>query len=83
MKNQILDLAKENIVRNFLYFLEIKFPIARTINDLLGSDKDPWGSASWWASFNTRIKKLPMELLGGEKENILVQLAESIKEISY
>lgn len=56
------------------------FPEVRTVNELLGAADDPWGVASWWVSSNARIDTAPLELVGTDRSEDLLAVAEGAVE---
>jgi hypothetical protein len=57
-------------------------PIVLKVNKLLDGEGDPWGVASWWVRSDTRLHgKSPRELLGTDRENDLLVMAQSDVEL--
>ena len=56
------------------------YPEVAEVNRLLGATEDPWGTASWWVSENSRLQARPLELVGTEKAARLVAAAEAVIE---
>ena len=56
------------------------FPEVRAVNELLDAAGDPWGVASWWISTHARLANRPVELIGTERADDLLTVAESVVE---
>jgi hypothetical protein len=49
-----------------------------TVNRLLGSLDDPWGTASWWLGHNRWLEGVPARLLGTVADELLIAAAEAV-----
>lgn len=56
------------------------FPVVRAVNELLDAVDDPWGVASWWVSRHARLGVRPVDLVGTERAEDLVAVAEAVAE---
>ena len=56
------------------------FPEVRAVNERLSAASDPWGVASWWISRHARLRARPVDLVGTDRAEDLVAVAESAVE---
>ncbi|MDE0377036.1 MAG: hypothetical protein OXK16_13890 [bacterium] len=56
------------------------FPEVRAVNQRLGSDRDPWGVASWWVSHHSRLRARPVDLVGTGRAGDLAAAAAAMVE---
>ena len=56
------------------------FPEVRAVNDRLDAARDPWGVASWWISRHARLGARPVDLVGTERTDELVAVADAVAE---
>ena len=52
----------------------------RAVNERLDAAGDPWGVASWWFSRHDRLGARPAELVGTDRAEHLVTVAEAVTE---
>ncbi len=57
------------------------FHEVRTVNELLEGAADPWAVASWWFSTHARLSARPVELVGTDRSDDLVAVAEVATEL--
>lgn len=55
-------------------------PLVVRTNSVLRAERDPWGAASWWAYPHACIGVAPVELLGGDRADVLPVLAGRLGE---
>jgi len=56
------------------------FAEVREVNHRLGSDRDPWGVASWWVSHHSRLRARPVDLVGTGRADDLAAAAAAMVE---
>jgi hypothetical protein len=56
------------------------FPEVRSVNELLGAADDPRGVACWWVSSNARLGARPLDLIGTDRADHLVEAASAVIE---
>lgn len=56
------------------------FPEVCAVNHRLGSDEDPWGVASWWVSYHSRLRARPVDLVGTDRADDLTAAAAAMVE---
>ncbi len=56
------------------------FPEVGAVNQRLGSDRDPWGVASWWVSHHSRLRARPVDLVGTGRADDLAAAAAAMVE---
>ena len=53
----------------------------RAVNERLETAGDPWGAASWWISRHARLDARPADLVGTDRADDLVAVAEAVTEL--
>ena len=56
------------------------FAEVRAVNERLEAVDDPWGVASWWISRHARLGARPADLVGNDRGDDLVAVAEAATE---
>ena len=57
------------------------FAEVRAVNERLEAANDPWGVASWWISRHARLGARPADLVGTDRGDDLVAVAEASTEL--
>lgn len=57
------------------------FDEVRTANELLEAASDLWGVASWWISTHARLAARPVDLVGTDRSDDLVEVAGTVTEL--
>lgn len=57
------------------------FPEVRAVNERLEAGSDPWGVVSWWTSRHARLGARPVELVGTNRTDNLIAVAETVIEL--
>lgn len=52
-------------------------PVVRTVNEVLGAERDPVGAADWWLGRNTWLNGQPSKLIGAIPDDYLVRAARA------
>jgi len=53
----------------------------RAVNETLAAADDPWGTASWWVSYNARLEGArPLDLVGTDRAEDITTVAEAVSE---
>ena len=56
------------------------FADVRAVNERLEAAGDPWGVASWWISLHARLGARPVDLVGTDRADELIAVAEAVVE---
>ena len=56
------------------------FPEVVAVNELIDAAGDPWGVASWWMAENARMAERPVDCVGTERAQDLVEAAGALVE---
>ena len=72
-----------SLVPRFQFDDRLMSKIAEETNQILGSWRDPWGTGSWWTRMNGRLRAIPLDLLGTDREAEIPAAAEALKSESF
>ena len=56
------------------------FPEVIEVNELIDAAGDPWGVASWWMAENARLSARPVDCVGSERGQDVVDAADALVE---